>query len=128
RIIKAKLNHGDVVTIGQSSFRFLLEDESSVRHISTIFKSKSQHSLKDSKNSLVDTLIEGELRSTQSHTLSLKVTYLDGSTESYEFQQRTLFIGRASSFGKFEQDPEISRKHLLIKLNDSGEVFIEDQG
>lgn len=128
RIVKAKLNDGDVVTIGQTSFRFQLEDESTVRHIATIFKSKDKRPTHDSKNSLVDTLIEGELRSTQSHAIVLSIRYHDGSSDELELNQRNLFIGRASSFGKFEQDPEISRKHLLIKVNDTGEVFIEDQG
>jgi pSer/pThr/pTyr-binding forkhead associated (FHA) protein len=128
RIVKAKLNPGDVITVGQTSFKFMLEDESNVRHITTIFKSKDKRNLTDSKSSLVDTLIESELRSTQSHSLLLKVKYHDGTEDEIELQQRTLFIGRASSFGKFEADPEISRKHLLIKVNDTGEVFIEDQG
>jgi len=128
RIIKAKLSPGDVITLGQTSFRFQLEDESSVRHIATIFKSKDKRIVTDSKSSLVDTLIEGELRSTQSHALLLNIRYQDGSQDDVELNQRILFIGRASSFGKFEQDPEISRKHLLIKINDTGEVFIEDQG
>lgn len=128
RVVKAKLNPGDVVTVGQTSFKFMLEDESNVRHITTIFKSKDKRNLTDSKSSLVDTLIESELRSTQSHLLVLKVKYHDGTEDEIELNQRTLFIGRASSFGKFEADPEISRKHLLIKVNDTGEVFIEDQG
>lgn len=128
RIVKAKLEHGDIVTIGQTSFRFQLEDESQVRHIATIFKSKDKRSVQDSKSSLVDTLIESELRSTQSHSLLLHVKYMDGTSDEIELNQRTLYIGRATSFGKFEQDPEISRKHLLIKINDTGEVFIEDQG
>ncbi len=128
RIVKAKLNPGDVITVGQTSFKFALEDESNVRHITTIFKSKDKRNLTDSKSSLVDTLIESELRSTQSHALQLKIKYHDGSEDEIELNQRSLFIGRASSFGKFEADPEISRKHLLIKVNDTGEVFIEDQG
>lgn len=129
RIVKAKLNHGDIITVGQTSFRFQLEDESNVRHIATIFKSKDKRALTDSsKSSLVDTLIESELRSTHAHSIILQVNYVDGTTDSIELSQRVLFIGRASSFGKFEQDTEISRKHLLIKLNDMGEVFIEDQG
>lgn len=128
RIVKAKLSHGDIITFGQTSFRFQLENESSVRHIATIFKSKDKRSLQDSKSSLVDTLIESELRSTQSHALVLSVRYYDGTSDELELNQRMLFIGRASSFGKFEQDPEISRKHLLVKVNDTGEVFIEDQG
>ncbi len=128
RIVKAKLTHGDIVTMGQTSFRFGLEDESNVRHIATIFKAKDKKALHDSKSSLVDTLIESELRSTQSHAIVLSIKYHDGTKDEVELNQRTLFIGRASSFGKFEQDPEISRKHLLIKVNDTGEVFIEDQG
>ncbi len=128
RIVKAKLNPGDIVTVGQTSFRFQLEDELNVRHITTIFKSKDKRNLSDSKSSLVDTLIESELRSTQSHALVLRIRYHDGSEDEVELNQRLLFIGRATSFGKFESDPEISRKHLLIKVNDTGEVFIEDQG
>ena len=128
RIVKAKLAHGDIITFGQTNFRFQLEDESNVRHIMTIFKSKDKKSLAEGKSSLVDTLIENELRSTQSHAIKLKIVYHDGSTDEVELNQRLLYIGRATSFGKFEHDPEISRKHLLIKVNDTGEVFIEDQG
>lgn len=128
RIVKSKLKHGDIITIGQSSFKFQLEDESSVRHITTIFKSKDKKALNDSKSSLVDTLIESELRSTQSSAIHLSIKYHDGTSDEVDLNQKTLFIGRASSFGKFEQDPEISRKHLMIKMNDTGEIFIEDQG
>lgn len=128
RIVKSKLKHGDVITVGQTSFKFHLEDESNVRHITTIFKSKDKKAVTDSKSSLVDTLIESELRSTQAHAIVLNIKYHDGSSDDLELNQKLLFIGRASSFGKFEQDPEISRKHLMIKMNDTGEIFIEDQG
>lgn len=129
RVVKCKLNPEDILTVGQSSFKFQLEDESNVRHITTIFKSKDKRSLNDSaKSSLVDTLIESELRSTQSYSIVLAVAYRDGSNDVIELNQKILYIGRASSFGKFEQDPEISRKHLLVKVNDQGEIFIEDQG
>lgn len=129
RIVKSKLAHNDVITIGQTSLRFSLEDESSVRHISTIFKSGQKTGV-DGRSSLVDTLIESEHRQGRGRpqAMLLKVTYLDGKSEDIELDQKIVFIGRASSFGRFDQDPEISRKHLLIKLNDTGEVFIEDQG
>jgi len=129
RIVKSRLTPGDIITLGQSSFRFQLENEDQVRHIATIFKSKEQRSLHESKApSLVDTLIEGELRSAHAATVHLTITYADGTADEAELNQKTFYIGRASSFGKFEQDPEISRKHLLVKLNDTGQVFIEDQG
>ena len=127
RIVKAKLNEGDVIEIGKTSFRFALEDEKNVRHIPTLFTS-SQEKSKDRTNSLVDTLIEDELNSAKHVQLVIKVEYGDGEKEVIELQQKVAFIGRASSFGHFDQDTEISRKHLMIKLNDTGEVFVEDQG
>ena len=127
RVVKARLNPGDIITIGRTNFRFELEDESQVRHISTILKSKEKRSLNDSKSSLVDTLIEGELKSPNAPTVILNITYPDGVQDEVELKQRNFFIGRASSFAKFDQDPEMSRKHLLVKINDTGEVFIEDQ-
>jgi hypothetical protein len=121
------LKPNDVIAIGTTTFRFLVKEEKEVKDIPTIFRSR-----KDAGHqplSVVDTLIESELRSTSNlNTIVLQVTYRDGIQEEISFKQRVVYIGRASSFGQFDQDPEISRKHLLIKLNDNGEVFIEDQG
>lgn len=126
KIIKAKLKEGDVITVGRTSFEFQLEDEEKVRHIPTLFKSAPKDGSRT--GSIVDTLIERELRHGQDNCLSLKITYHTGKTETVELNQRVVYIGRASAFGLFDQDPEISRKHLMIKLNDSGEIFVEDQG
>lgn len=125
KIVKAKLHEGDVVTIGSTSFRFILREDREVRHVHTVFRSKSE---KTAATSIVDTLIESELQSTQSSSIRLAVTYSTGKSEEIVLRQRIIFIGRASSFGHFDQDKEISRKHLMIKVNDGGEVFIEDQG
>lgn len=126
RVVKAKLRVGDVITIGGASYRFSLEDESSVRHITTIFRSRSLDNTKTSK--VVDTLIESELRARPTYMLDLQIRYGDGTQEQFEFEQPLLFIGRASSFGHFDQDSQLSRKHLLIKLTEEGQVFVEDQG
>lgn len=128
RIVKAKLQPGDVISVGGTSFRFALEDERNVRHIATIFKSTRSGGDSRSGSTVVDTLIESELRNSQHFAIRVKVNYPDGTEESVEMKQKLLYVGRASSFGKFDQDAEISRKHLLVKLNDSGQVFIEDQG
>lgn len=128
RVVKAKLSNGDIITIGQTSFKFQVEDEQNVRHISTIFKVKDKKNTDDSKSSIVDTLIENELKETPSLKAVIDIKYHDGTTDHVELMQRLIYVGRASSFGKFEHDPEISRKHLLIKVNTTGEVFIEDQG
>lgn len=129
RIVKAKLKPGDVITIGKTSFQFELEDEQNVRHITTIFKSKlKKNSVDSDKSNLIDTIIEGEFRNNQKLHVILTIKYHDQSHEQIELKQRIFFIGRASSFGRFEHDPEMSRRHLLVKVNDTGEVFVEDQG
>ncbi|MFY7930664.1 MAG: FHA domain-containing protein [Oligoflexus sp.] len=125
RIVKAKLKEGDMIEIGKTAFRFGLEDEKNVRHIPTLFTSNKKQ---ERSNSLVDTLIEKELRQATKVHLEITVQYGNGSRETINLQQKVAYIGRASSFGHFDQDSEISRKHMMIKLNDTGEVFIEDQG
>ena len=127
RIVKSRLNHGDEITIGKTVFRFSLEEDAKVRHISTIFKG-NQGGDGNAKASLVDTLIEDEVRKKQSYSLKLHIRYSDGKTEVIDLPQKQVYLGRATSFGQFETDVEISRKHVLIKLNDHGEVFVEDQG
>ena len=127
RIVKSKLQNGDQIRIGKTSMRFALEDERRTRHISTQYKANSKE-FDDPKSSLVDSLIESELRQTQSHYVVLQVKYGDGRSEEIPLRQKHFFIGRASHFGRFEADQEISRKHLLVKVNDTGDIFIEDQG
>ncbi len=128
RIVKAKLSPGDQIGLGRVAFQFVLEDENKVRHISTIFRAKEKRGGTDGKGSLVDTLIDSEVRGGRQAQVILQVRYGDGSREDINLTQRTFFIGRASTFGKFEHDPEISRRHILVKINDNNEVFIEDQG
>jgi len=127
RIVKARLNHGDEITLGKTVFRFALEEDAKVRHITTIFRG-NQSSEAGNKGSLVDTLIEDEVRRKNNYSLWLGIKYSNGMTETIELPQKQVYLGRATSFGQFENDVEISRKHLLIKINDHGEVFVEDQG
>lgn len=126
RVVKSKLKESDLVTIGNTSFRINLKEEQRVRHVSTIFKSIKGDKSKSS--SLIETLIESELSNAHIHGIILEATYNNGLKETIELRQRMVYIGRASSFGHFDKDTEISRKHLLIKLSNTGEVFIEDQG
>lgn len=125
KIVKGTLKEGDVIRAGKTSFRFILKEEQTVRHIPTLFQSSQ---ISKSHNSIVDTMIEGELGGGETPTFVIKVTYPSQKSEIIEIFENETFIGRASSFGSFDQDPEISRRHLKIKLNDSGEIFIEDQG
>jgi pSer/pThr/pTyr-binding forkhead associated (FHA) protein len=128
RIVRAKLSPSDTITAGKTSFEFSLEKESKVRHIATIFQASNQKASFDQRVSLVDTLIENELKDAKSWGILIKVRYRDGFEEKIKIKQNIAYIGRASSFGQFDKDTEISRRHLMIKVNDSGEIFIEDQG
>ena len=129
RIVRAKLASGDILSAGQTVFRFQIEAEAQIRHISTIL-STSQQKKDGGENriSVVDTLIENELKEAKTWGLLIKVTYQNGKAEEIPIEQNVTYIGRASSFGAFDQDTEISRKHLKIKVNSQGEIFVEDQG
>jgi pSer/pThr/pTyr-binding forkhead associated (FHA) protein len=127
KVLKSKLNNGDEITIGKTTFRFSLEDDAKVRHINTIFTNQ-QNPDGSPKGSLVDTLIEDEVRRKRSYSIILNIRYGDGHKEQIELPQKQVFLGRATSFGRFESDVEISRKHVLVKINDHGEIFAEDQG
>ena len=128
RIIKAKLKEDDVITIGQTMIVFKLKDEAVTRTVSTVFQVASKQSHQTGKVSVVDTLIESAAFNQSLPEIKLYVTYGDGSTDQLIFNQEVIYIGRASSFGKFDSDSEISRKHLKIKINSLKELFVEDQG
>lgn len=128
RIIKAKLKEGDVVTIGQTMIAFSLKDESATKTLSTVFQVASKQAHQTGKISVVDTLIESAAFNQPLPEIKLEVTYGDGSTDTLLFNQEVIYIGRASSFGRFDGDHEISRKHLKIKINNLNELFVEDQG
>lgn len=129
KILKHQLQAGDILTLGGTQFRFAMEEASNVGHIATIFKRKDDTPLRNHRTSVVDSLIETELStSVANNHIHLEVVYHSGHAEDFTLNQRVIYLGRASSFGRFDKDPEISRKHLLVKLNDSGEIFIEDQG
>jgi pSer/pThr/pTyr-binding forkhead associated (FHA) protein len=126
KVIKAKLKDGDIISVGNTSFKISMHEEKAIRNVATVFKNNSKD--KSRTSSLIETLIESEVRNTQFNSLRLSVQYPNGKSDEITLRQRIIFIGRASSFGSFDQDTEISRKHLMIKLNNAGDVFIEDQG
>ncbi|MEZ4742573.1 MAG: FHA domain-containing protein [Bdellovibrionota bacterium] len=129
RIVRARLSSGDTINVGKTSFKFMVEEESQIRHISTIFSShQGKRSTGDHRVSVVDTLIENELKEGRTWGIVINVTYHNGKSEEIPIEQNVVYVGRASSFGQFDQDSEISRKHLKIKVNEQGEIFVEDQG
>jgi pSer/pThr/pTyr-binding forkhead associated (FHA) protein len=127
RIVRKKLEDGDSITIGQTKMKFVMEEETATQHISSVLKNNSKQR-DDSKISVVETFIENGLAFQKTPTLKIDVTYRDKTKEVLSFNQEVVYIDRTSSFGKFEFDTEISRKHLKIKIANTGQVFVEDQG
>ncbi|MBP9708122.1 MAG: FHA domain-containing protein [Oligoflexales bacterium] len=125
RIVKAKLKSGDVLTVGRTKFKFALEEEANVRHLNTTFHSSLKKS--DTKTTFLGTVLEKEIAADRISGMVLSIQYPDKQKEEVQLFQKLVFIGRSTPFGKFEKDSELSRKHFLIKLNDHGELFIEDQ-
>jgi pSer/pThr/pTyr-binding forkhead associated (FHA) protein len=128
RIVKAKLKEDDIITVGQTIIVFKIRDEAQTKTISTVFQVAKKQSHQTGKVSVVDTLIESAAFANNLPEIKLEVTYGDGSSDTLLFNQEVVFIGRASSFGRFDGDHEISRKHLMIKINNQKEIFVEDQG
>ncbi len=114
KVVKAKLKEGDIVSIGNTTFKITLHEEKNIRHVPTVFKSVNK--IKVGLQNLIETLIGERNPQTQFDSLKLAVVYPNGKADEIVLRQRVIYIGRASSFGQFDQDTEISRKHLLIKL------------
>lgn len=126
-VVRIKLNSGDRIRIGQTDFLFQLEHADDVQHISTIFQASKEVYPPNEKTSIVDSLIEHERHNSQRWELVITTTYPNRHQEEHCLSQNLVYLGRATSFGLFAEDPELSRRHLMIKANDLGEVFIEDQ-
>ncbi len=125
KIIKAILSKGDQIKVGKHVFEFSLEEEKKVRHISTIFKSPVKNS---EAEDMVSTLIERELKKSNSHNVKIHIRYSNGKEETVHISSDNITIGRTSTFGSFDQDTQMSRKHMTITVNSTGDIFIEDQG
>ena len=106
RIIKCRLRHNDVISIGKSSICFQIIN------------------LDDLKAEEDDS--EGQQPEPGS-SFKINAVYHDGSGESLTFPDAEVYIGRDIQIGKFHLDDQISRKHARIFL-DHGNIHIEDLG
>ncbi|MCY4443345.1 MAG: FHA domain-containing protein [Proteobacteria bacterium] len=126
RIIKSRLENNDIITVGQSSIRFELVTGECASLENLELANKKIHS--DKITRATDNLLKEQQESiAELPDLKIDTTYQDGTTDTLTFNQEVVYIGRASSFGKFNQDDQISRKHLKIKINNDYDVIVEDQ-
>lgn len=121
KVVKAPLTPQDVIRIGKTKFRFLLVDAHKASSIPLF--DKYQVRRKAGQRTMLETML-GENR--RSYILKIKVTYPDHSSEILNLDSEETWLGRDSVIGNFSSDPTISSRHLLIKINSKGEVFIKD--
>lgn len=117
RIIKNKLFHNDIITIGKSSMRY---------------QTVQAADLSTDPDSDLSTPHEESQLNQQHHDMGcqikMNVIYHDGSLETLVFDgSQQLIIGRDSPFGRFNQDDQLSRSHAKIYIHDDGYILIEDQ-
>lgn len=121
RILKSKLQHNDLITIGQSSICFQM-----IAAAELIGKDGG-----DGDDEQEDSLaLEGDHEGTSAAEpvqLRINAAYHDGSSESLVFADKSeVLIGRNSEFGRFKDDEQLSRVHVRVFIDD-GEVYIEDK-
>jgi len=127
RVVRKKLENNDIISIGRIVMRFKMEDEQTARNIPFVLKS-SANRREETKMTLVETIIENNASRQVRPPLIVEVSYRNGRSENLYFNQEVVYIDRTSTFGQFESDPELSRRHLKIKISNTDQVFIEDQG
>ena len=129
KVIKHMLHHGDVITIGKTEIEFLLQPISDLNHLQTVMVTPATKNIRQGERpSVVQTYIQSSLTENQIPRLELTVVYPDSSVEKHVFDQAEISIGRAANFGKLDSDSELSRVHFIIRVNGSGEIFVEDRG
>ena len=123
KIIKTQLKPSDIIRVGQTKFQFDLVDTQEALSIPLFDKYQERRS--PGHKTLLETLLAND-NHRQAHTLKIQVTYPDNKKELLNINRKETQLGRDSFVGSFDCDPCISPKHLLIKINREGEVFIKD--
>ena len=110
RILKSRLQHNDLISIGQSAIRFQLISRREFAEIQV--------------KGLNLAAMKAELGTRQ---IKMNVVYPDGTSESLVFKDQTeIVIGRNAAFGRFQDDDQLSRLHARIFIHEDGEIYIED--
>ena len=121
KVVKAPLTPQDVIRIGKTKLRFLLVDAHKASSIPLF--DKYQVRRKAGQRTMLETMLAENRRT---YLLKIKATYPDNSSEMLSLDHEETWLGRDSVIGNFNSDPTISARHLLIKINSSGEVFVKD--
>ena len=126
KIRKKILCAEDQVRIGQTRFVFRLESEPKAREISALFQATDTPRNRGDKTT-VFRILEAQ-QSDSMWQLKFKISQGSHVPEILLIPQQQVVLGRGSGFSQFAEDENLSRKHLLVRVNERGEIFVEDQG
>ncbi len=126
KIRKKILQADDQVRIGQTRFVFRLESEPKAREITALFQATDTGRGRGDKTAIFRMLQSQEPK--QTWQLRMEITKKGRNPEVLLLPQTQVILGRGCGFSQFAEDTNLSRKHLLIQVNERGEVFVEDQG
>ncbi len=126
KIRKKVLNAEDEIRIGQTSFVFSLESEPNARDISPLFQATESTRSRGDNTTVLRMLHTHQPESAWQLTLQVSQG-AGGKSETLVIPQQQVVLGRGSGFPVFARDENLSRKHLLVQVNERGEVFIDDQ-
>lgn len=133
KIVRQSLNHSDTILIGRTVLMYenlALAKALKVPSVAEKQYSKAGHFGEDSsdRTSVVQTMIARAMPEERAWKIVLDIVYENGESEHIPTYQDQLTLGRDCGFGKFSEDSGISRRHLSVKINQSGEVFAKDEG
>ena len=123
------LSAGDTITIGNTSFQLLLLPASEVKTLPLVEElSQKFDRAENEKTTIVKGILEERQKVQKNWNIKIIINYPDQSCETHILKSSAVRIGRGSSIGRLSKVSSISRTHLLVKTNESGEIVIEDQG
>ncbi len=143
RILKSKLQSGDEIKIGLTSFRFITGEDLQKESAAGMKKTKSTHETKTEVQPpeaypekapspetqlLIDSLREEKKRQVKRAVMVIDAQYGDERQEIIDLPERMFIIGRLSTKGRFDQDEELSRRHAQLSVTAEGDVELADMG
>ncbi|MDD9952391.1 MAG: FHA domain-containing protein [Zetaproteobacteria bacterium] len=133
KVVRQSLSNGDTILIGRTIILYENQDLARALKVPSIAEKQyapvrkfgEEHS---ERTSVVQTMIAQTIPKEKVWKIILEICYEDGQVETIDTDQQQLCLGRDSGIGRLSSDAGISRRHLVIRVNQSGEVFAKDDG
>ena len=129
RVLKARLKPGDVIRIGKVEFRYFERKENRSMELKNAFPKEELDQLAEMEQKRIKALLQKKHDELiESQRLHFTAWWSDGTQSEIRLDKKEEALGRASEFGHFAMDAELSRKHAKVSLEGDGFCYIEDLG